>query len=63
LVEFRERSNRCCVAVRNQDVDGFLEWPGPEGTFIGEDGSLSTIEENRHFQNGRVSAHRPIPWA
>jgi len=53
--EVQERYDRCCVAIRNRDVDAFLEWTGPDGSFIREDGTIGHWADTRPFWEWRVS--------
>lgn len=46
---------RCEEVLRNVDVDGFIDWLGPEGTFESEDGSIVRIAETRPFWEWRFA--------
>jgi hypothetical protein len=55
--DLRERVGRhyewCTEVLRAVDVDGFLNWLGPDGTFPGEGGSIVRIADTRPFWEWR----------
>lgn len=54
-VEFRDRYERCCVACRSHDVEGFLAWAGPEGTFVRDDGTFGRWADTGPFWEWRFT--------
>jgi hypothetical protein len=55
----RERVRRhyrwCTDVLRARDLDGFLNWLGPEGTFPAQDGSTVRVADTRPFWSWRFS--------
>jgi hypothetical protein len=46
---------RCEEVLRSADLEGFLDWLGPEGTFEVEDGSIVRIADTRPFWEWRFA--------
>lgn len=46
---------RCEEVLRSADLDGFLDWLGPDGTFEADDGSIVRIADTRPFWEWRFT--------
>jgi hypothetical protein len=45
----------CAEAIRDGDVDGFLDWLGPDGTFVAADGTTVRVADTRPFWEWRFA--------
>jgi hypothetical protein len=53
----RQRVDRhyqwCVKVLEGRDLDGFLDWLGPDGTFPAADGSIIRVADTRPFWEWR----------
>lgn len=46
---------RCVEVLQARDLDGFLDWLGPEGTFPAADGAIVRVADTRPFWEWRFN--------